>query len=42
MDWAVMEYTGVKVFIILSIFTGLIMLAHWAVRKLDEYFDDDE
>tara|TARA_X000000950_G_C13590191_1_gene527014 strand:- start:290 stop:403 length:114 start_codon:yes stop_codon:yes gene_type:complete len=37
-----MEYVGVKVFIILGMFTGMVMLAHWAVRKLDEYFDDDE
>lgn len=37
-----MEYVGVKVFIILGMFTGLIMMAHWAVRKLDEYFEDDD
>ena len=37
-----MEYVGVKVFIILGMFTGMVMLAHWAVRKFDEYFDDDE
>ena len=35
-----MEFAGVKLFLALGFFVGLLFLARWAVNKIDEYFDE--
>ena len=41
MDWSVMEYAGVKLFLALGFFAFLLFLANWSVNKIDEWFGDD-
>lgn len=35
-----MEFAGVKLLLVLLFFGGLLCLARWAVKKIDEYFDE--
>ena len=36
-----MEFAGVKLLLVLLFFGGLLYLARWAAKKMDEYFDDE-
>jgi len=35
-----MDFFGVKLLLVLLFFGGLLCLARWAAKKMDEYFDE--